>query len=196
MGRGSDEFVEVERVAVDQLEDLGHLSVGEIQRRVEAALEEYGIRDYLDSWGVADSREQLAQAHTLDEARSRVDDLIYNLKNGGASLQALEELLYPLALDEQQLADRKALYAEIDDAAMALVANDPGLIRIWGFHDAPEPFCSFMNQGGDEDWLALVPPSHSESYLSWLDEGSTFVVCNREEKLLPSGCRLIVSTHS
>lgn len=45
-------------------------------------------------------------------------------------------------------------------------------IRVWRFSDAPEELRDLSTHGGDEDWLALVPPLLANEYIGWLDSGS------------------------
>ena len=48
-------------------------------------------------------------------------------------------------------------------------------IKIWPFYDAPKKYRELSNNGGDEDWLALVPAHISDEWCSeygrpiWLD---------------------------
>lgn len=52
--------------------------------------------------------------------------------------------------------------------------NAPNHIRIWRFEDAPEELRYLSTNGGDEDWVALIPPKLVDSYLPWMDEGTSF----------------------
>lgn len=51
-------------------------------------------------------------------------------------------------------------------------------IRIWAFYDAPIYLQKLSEHGGDEDWLAVIPPELTGRYLPWLEEGSGFGVCD------------------
>lgn len=44
----------------------------------------------------------------------------------------------------------------------------PNHIRVWKFHEAPEELQQLSTNGGDEDWLALIPPSLAGTYISWI----------------------------
>ena len=35
--------------------------------------------------------------------------------------------------------------------------NDNKMIKVWAFYDAPEEYQKLSTNGGDEDWVALVP---------------------------------------
>lgn len=52
--------------------------------------------------------------------------------------------------------------------------NDPNHIRIWTWADAPDELRSLSPHGGDEDWVALIPPRLSESFIPWLEDGGSF----------------------
>lgn len=98
-------------------------------------------------------------------------------------------------MDAEQYAARQAWIAEIDAEVQKLIAADGEQIRIWPFHSAPESFRFFMHQGGDEDWVALVPPAIADDHIGWL-EMPAFGVCDVAEKWLPCGARLVVATHA
>lgn len=53
----------------------------------------------------------------------------------------------------------------------------PNHIRVWAFEDAPEELACLSQNGGDEDWLALVPPKFNGNTPNWLDYGP-FGVCS------------------
>lgn len=40
-------------------------------------------------------------------------------------------------------------------------------IKVWYWNDAPEHLKSLSQHGGDEDWVALVPPNYPH-YIPWL----------------------------
>lgn len=56
--------------------------------------------------------------------------------------------------------------------------NEPNHIRIWSWRDAPEELRALSPHGGDEDWVALIPPKMSGRYIPWLEEGSAFGCCS------------------
>lgn len=49
--------------------------------------------------------------------------------------------------------------------------NPPNHIRVWRFVDAPEELKALSPHGGDEDWIALVPPKLADEYIGWLEYG-------------------------
>jgi len=46
--------------------------------------------------------------------------------------------------------------------------NAPNHIRVWRFCDAPEELRNLSTNGGDEDWLALIPPKLVGEYIPWI----------------------------
>jgi hypothetical protein len=47
-------------------------------------------------------------------------------------------------------------------------------IQIWPFDEAPAELRELSNHGGDEDWLALVPPHLAERDIWWMEAGTSF----------------------
>ncbi len=76
--------------------------------------------------------------------------------------------------------------------------NEKESIKIWRFHDAPADFQDMSTSGGDEDWLALVPPSYKNEYLPFL-EGDSFGCCSVdiiEPKGFYKGYTIFIGTHA
>ena len=51
-------------------------------------------------------------------------------------------------------------------------------INVWKFKDAPEELRNLSDHGGDEDWLAIIPPQMTNKYISWMEEGTAFGICD------------------
>lgn len=54
-------------------------------------------------------------------------------------------------------------------------------IKVYRFHDAPYSLKKLSTNGGDEDWIAIVPRNIWEKehgYIGWLESGSSFGCCN------------------
>ncbi len=72
-------------------------------------------------------------------------------------------------------------------------------IKIWKFHDAPKEFRAMSVAGGDEDYLALIPPNYSEDYFGFLDSES-FGCCSIDEfkieKGMYKGYTVLIGTHA
>jgi hypothetical protein len=47
-------------------------------------------------------------------------------------------------------------------------------ILVWSFYDAPKTLQELSDHGGDETWLALIPPEKKNDWIGWMDEGSAF----------------------
>lgn len=61
----------------------------------------------------------------------------------------------------------------------------PNHIRVWRFHEAPEELRELSTHGGDEDWLALVPPSLADEWINWMQDGGPFGCCSVSEHQHP-----------
>lgn len=68
-------------------------------------------------------------------------------------------------------------------------------ILVFPFYDAPAALMALSRHGGDEDWLALVPPGPRFDYVAWLDYGS-FGCCSISEHRLPNGWRVHIGAHA
>lgn len=71
-----------------------------------------------------------------------------------------------------------------------------GPIVVWKFSDAPEELQQLSTNGGDEDWLALVPPSMKDDYIGWLEEGSSFGCFRVHRHQLKNGFIVFIGCHS
>lgn len=74
--------------------------------------------------------------------------------------------------------------------------SDERLIKVWRFRDAPDELRALSPHGGDEDWLALVPPSLVDVWIPWLSDSGPFGVCDISKKLLPDGNTLYIGAHA
>ena len=69
-------------------------------------------------------------------------------------------------------------------------------ILIWSFDDAPEEYRSLSINGGDEDWLALVPVEYVDEWIPWMEEGSSFGCFCVDSHPLPDGRVIRIGSHS
>jgi hypothetical protein len=53
----------------------------------------------------------------------------------------------------------------------------PNHIRVWRWEDAPEELKALSTHGGDEDWVALLPPKFAGEWIGWM-EGGSFGACD------------------
>jgi hypothetical protein len=71
------------------------------------------------------------------------------------------------------------------------VEGEPPAIRVWRFDDAPKFYQDLSSHGGDETWLAVVPPALWEKYgreIEWAPRcGSRFGVNSVHEHHLATG---------
>lgn len=58
------------------------------------------------------------------------------------------------------------------------VKDAPQHIRVWAWEDAPQELRALSGHGGDEDWVALLPPKHAGRWIGWMDSGSSFGCCD------------------
>lgn len=92
------------------------------------------------------------------------------------------------------LADRLA--SKLEDLADAY-GPAQSFIRVWRFEDAPESLRAYSTNGGDEDWLAVVPPDvEGRHYIPWLQPGSSFGVCDVHRFELPDGTAIYIGSHA
>lgn len=74
--------------------------------------------------------------------------------------------------------------------------NQNNVIHVWRFEDAPARYRELSTNGGDEDWVALVPKEIAdEDYIGWLEPGSAFGVFTIDRYLLPEGY-VYIGAHS
>ena len=69
-------------------------------------------------------------------------------------------------------------------------------IKIWRWQDAPEELKALSDHGGDEDWVALIPPELKDTYIGFLEEGTSFGCCDVKEYLLLDGHILKIGAHA
>lgn len=69
-------------------------------------------------------------------------------------------------------------------------------ILVWPFDKAPELYKAYSEHGGDEDWLALVPPALKDEYIPWLDGSGPFGVCDISKHPLSTGHTIYIGVHA
>ncbi len=68
-------------------------------------------------------------------------------------------------------------------------------IKIYKFNDAPEELKKLSTNGGDEDWIAIIPPNLQDEYIPWFEEGSSFGCFKVEEYMLGNGDKVLIGCH-
>lgn len=51
-------------------------------------------------------------------------------------------------------------------------------ILVWAFMDAPQELRALSTHGGDEDWVASIPPEYQGHPICWMEQGTPFGVCD------------------
>jgi hypothetical protein len=76
-------------------------------------------------------------------------------------------------------------------------------IKIWRFEDAPKEYQKLSTNGGDEDWLALMPNKFNGGdipiFLQEWQEGMAFGYCNVDEykiKIKNKIYKVIIGSHA
>lgn len=67
-------------------------------------------------------------------------------------------------------------------------------ILVWQFYDAPEKYQALSGHGGDEDWIAVLPPG--ADWPMWAESGTRFGVCEVSKHELPDGCVVLIGAHA
>lgn len=74
--------------------------------------------------------------------------------------------------------------------------NAKEAIWVWRYEDAPEEYQGLSTAGGDEDWVAVVPPSMKGIWIPWLESGSPFGVCDVQVITLETGHQVFIGSHA
>jgi hypothetical protein len=74
--------------------------------------------------------------------------------------------------------------------------DDDKAIRVWHFSDAPAELRALSRHGGDEDWLAVLPPCYGGVAPMWMEEGTQYGCCSVSEHKLPDGRTVVIGAHA
>ena len=71
-------------------------------------------------------------------------------------------------------------------------------IKVWEFRDAPAYLRELSTHGGDEDWLAVLPPAYADDPPSWMWSGTGFGVGDVEFYNHPDcdGYKVAIGAHA
>jgi hypothetical protein len=69
---------------------------------------------------------------------------------------------------------------------------------VWRFENAPTELQAISDHGGDEDWIAVIPPHLANDWVDWMDSGSRFGPCNTSEHDHPMkpGYKVRIGAHA
>lgn len=70
------------------------------------------------------------------------------------------------------------------------------MIKVWRFEDAPKKYQKLSQNGGDEDWIALVPQCMANDWIGWLEEGTIFGCCCVHQYTLKNGDVIRIGCHA
>lgn len=82
----------------------------------------------------------------------------------------------------------------VERVESALALRDPKAVIVWRFDEAPANLRALSRHGGDEDWLAVLPPNQTAPM--WASPGSPFGVCDVSEHELVDGRMVLIGAHS
>ena len=71
-------------------------------------------------------------------------------------------------------------------------------ITVYRFKNAPNQLRRLSNNGGDEDWIAVVPKNFYEKYspIDWLEESCHFGISHVDKYKLDNGDIVFIGCHS
>lgn len=68
-------------------------------------------------------------------------------------------------------------------------------IKIWEFYKSPKKYQEMSTNGGDEDWVALIP-KELDYVPSFMEEGTSFGCCSVDRFNLKNGDILLIGSHA
>ena len=98
---------------------------------------------------------------------------------------------------KKEIIQEKELAKAFSDFETAMKARI-NHIRIWKFDDAPEELQALSRNGGDEDWVALIPPKLVDEWIPFLEQGTSFGCCSVREYEHPElpGYKVRIGSHA
>lgn len=85
---------------------------------------------------------------------------------------------------------------QCDAAQQSTVSVPSAPIQVWAFNDAPEHLRALSTNGGNEDWIALLPHGWgAERWLPWAETGTPFGCCSVDEYEW-HGLRVLIGSHA
>jgi hypothetical protein len=74
--------------------------------------------------------------------------------------------------------------------------NIENAILVWAWDDAPKRFKDLSPHEGDEDWVALLPPSWNGVVPLWMEDGGRFAVCDLSVHPQEDGSAVCIAAHA
>ena len=74
--------------------------------------------------------------------------------------------------------------------------NADKAVKVWAWRDAPEELRALSHHGGDEDWVALIPPACTEYYFGWMEDGTSFGCCDVQIVKRDDGSVVRIGAHA
>lgn len=76
--------------------------------------------------------------------------------------------------------------------------SDDRMIQVWRWIDAPDELRALSYHGGDEDYVAVVPPYLVSAYLPIFASGTPFGVCDVQAVEHPrlAGSMVFIGAHA
>jgi hypothetical protein len=81
----------------------------------------------------------------------------------------------------------------------ALREHQESHVKIFEFKNAPQELKLLSCNGGDEDWIAILPNDFNDGFRPfWLEEGTSFGCCCVDEYEHPNypNCKILIGCHS
>jgi hypothetical protein len=69
-------------------------------------------------------------------------------------------------------------------------------IQVWRWEDAPAEYRALSPHGGDEDWVARIPPRFTDTWIGWMEPGTPFGCCDVSEHPQPDGSLVRIGAHA
>lgn len=69
-------------------------------------------------------------------------------------------------------------------------------IQVWRWEDAPADLQDLSDHGGDEDWVAFVPPALKGIRLDWAQSGTQFGICDVQVIEREDGSTVYIGAHA
>lgn len=78
---------------------------------------------------------------------------------------------------------------------ISLTEND--FIKIWRFENAPKKYAALSENGGDEDWVCLIPATMARYQVPWIQHPSKYSlgISDIEKHELPNGDVVYIGSH-